>query len=314
MKTEYTCKICSYKSKYFIDMIRHLNRQKLCHKNLNGYKYTDEEILKLSLLPYEQHKQIYDKNKFKSIIGKTKITKNKYFEIFNNIEKNKLKICPICDKCFDKKIELKKHIIIECVVIDCNNDNENIETIIHQNITNNITNNNNNNNITNNVNITNNIQCPVSFDDEWDISHMTNEEKSLLLISMYKYTKTLEFILKNNKNLNVVVDKKTQSGLVYKNNSIEIMSLSDICDKSFDKLNIHLNSFYDDVIKNNEFEIDPDLLKHEKKVLRIKYGNYQYNEKDKTDERNNIIKNYINIKDKALEKLNEINKINNNIT
>jgi hypothetical protein len=128
---------------------------------------------------------------------------------------------------------------------------------------------------------------------------------------MYKYTKTLEFILKNNKNLNVVVDKKTQSGLVYKNNSIEIMSLSDICDKSFDKLNIHLNSFYDDVIKNNEFEIDPDLLKHEKKVLRIKYGNYQYNEKDKTDERNNIIKNYINIKDKALEKLNEIN---NNIT
>jgi gliding motility-associated-like protein len=50
-------------------------------------------------------------------------------------------------------------------------------------------------------------------------------------------------------------------------------------------------------------------LKHEKKVLRIKYGNYQYNEKDKTDERNNIIKNYINIKDKALEKLNEINNM-----
>jgi hypothetical protein len=151
-------------------------------------------------------------------------------------------MCPVCSKCYDKKIDLKKHILIECVIVDCDEihnlcDNELI-------INNNVINNGNittNNNITNNVNITNNIQCPVSFDDEWDISHMTNEEKSLLLISMYKYTKTLEFILKNNKNLNVVVDKKTQSGLVYKNNSIEIMSLSDICDKSFDKLNIHLN-------------------------------------------------------------------------
>lgn len=321
MKTEYNCRNCLYKSKYFIDMIRHLNRQKLCAKNLDAYKYSDEEILKLSLFPYENNKQIYDKNKLKNIIGKTKISKNKFFEIFNIIEKNKLKVCPVCNKCYDKKMTLKKHVIIECVIIDCGNEDENEnenehkEQIICQNITNNNTNNNtnitNHNNIINNVNITNNIQYPVSFDDEWDISHMTNEEKSLLLISMYKYTKTLEFILKNNKNLNVVVDKKTKSGLVYKNNGIETMSLDDICDKSFDKLNIHLNTFYDDIIKNNKYEIDPDLLKHEKKVLRIRYGNYQYNEKDKIDERNNMIKNYIEIKDKALEKLNEINKNKN---
>ena len=161
------------------------------------------------------------------------------------------------------------------------------------------------------MNLKDNINSPVSFDDEWDVSHLSHEEKTLLIISMYKYTKTLETLLKNKKNLNVVVDQKSNSGLVYKKNSIEVMSLNEICDKSLDKLNYHLNTFFDDVTNNNNYHIDKDYIKHEKKVLRIKHGNYKYYEKDRIEANNAIIKEYNGVKNQTLEKFNTIKDAEN---
>ena len=37
-----------------------------------------------------------------------KISKEKYFNLFNQIEKNKLRICPLCNLKYEKKCELKK--------------------------------------------------------------------------------------------------------------------------------------------------------------------------------------------------------------
>lgn len=339
--TSYKCINCSYNCKLFNDMVKHLSRVTMCPKSLEGYKYTDEEIIKISLLPHKKDKKIDNLSLLKKKTNMIKISKEKYFNVFNQIEKNKLRVCPLCNSKYEKKCELKKHIILECASIDLEIDNTNSQLFIETNIQNNnekssvfsednssnpninsninieslmygkentINNITNNNYNIDNLNITNNINInsPVSFDDEWDVSHFSHEEKTLLIISMYKYTKTLETLLKNKKNLNVVVDQKSNSGLVYKKNSIEVMSLNEICDKSLDKLNYHLNTFFDDVTNNNNYHIDKDYLKHEKKVLRIKHGNYKYYEKDRIEANNAIIKEYNGVKNQTLEKFNEI--------
>ena len=115
----YKCINCGYTSRLFNDMMRHLTRITQCVKNLEGYNYTDEEILRFSLLHYDIKNidkiKIKDKNNKNN---KIKITKKKYLELFNEIEKNKIKCCPLCNKEFQKKCDLKKHIIIDFITID----------------------------------------------------------------------------------------------------------------------------------------------------------------------------------------------------
>jgi hypothetical protein len=343
----YKCLKCSYKCKLFNDMTRHLTKNTTCPKCLDGYNYTDEELLKLSLIPYYNEKQDVDINLLKNK-NKNTISKNKLFEIINDIEKKKLRQCPLCSKSFNKKYNLKYHIILECTNIDFNlkdideiNKNLNNTTNIDNNLTNiinidnnstnitnindnstNITNvnNNNSNNITNNYNINNinvtnhihiNFNVPVSFDDEWDVSHLSEDEKSNLMLSMYKYTKTLESLLKNKNNHNVIIDKESNSGIVYNKNNIETLSLEEICDKSVDKLNHHLNKFVDEAY-NNKYCIYPDYIKHSKKVIRIKHGNYKNNKKDKELVNEMLVEKYNDVKDETLENFNKINEFKKN--
>ena len=90
-----------------------------------SYNHTDQELIKLSLIPYADNTQ--NINIIKENIQRinNKITKKKYFEQFNIIEKNKLRNCPICNKNYETKTELKNHLILECVNIDFCDDNEN---------------------------------------------------------------------------------------------------------------------------------------------------------------------------------------------
>ena len=48
----YKCLKCSYKCKLFNDMTRHLTKNTSCSKSLEGYNYTEEELIKLSLLQF----------------------------------------------------------------------------------------------------------------------------------------------------------------------------------------------------------------------------------------------------------------------
>jgi len=218
--TSYKCKRCEYSSKYYNDIYRHINKKKICVKNLEAYSYSDEELFKLSLIPYYDNLQYIDinliKNKNKN---KTIVTKNNFIEILKNIDKQKLKDCPLCNEKFNKLIDLKNHIILNCVSLESNNTN----IISNNNNSNNNINNSNSNN-TNNININNltinNVNTPISFDQDWDVSHLSIAEKESLLLSMYQYIKTLDSILKNKNNQNVLIDKDSNSGLVYQNNNI----------------------------------------------------------------------------------------------
>jgi len=295
-------------------MVRHVNKRKFCIKKLDAYNYTDEELLRLSLLHNIDDTQ---KSTIKNNKNKNVLKKEQFFEIINQIDKNKLKECPLCNSSFSKIVDLKNHLILECVTIDLDDSKivKNIEkSIVIEGSHNSIA---NSNNITNNItNITNNIIInPISFDDKWDDSHLSKEEKDLLILSMFKYSKTLESLLKNKSNHNVIIDAKTNSGLVYKNNNIEKMSLDDIMDKSFDKLHNHLTKFFDETKINNSYAIDPDYLYDQKKIMRIKYNNFKdAEEREDMNKRKAIIVLIADIFDKikqeTLENFNKVSKIN----
>ena len=128
---------------------------------------------------------------------------------------------------------------------------------------------------------------------------------------MYKYTKTLESLLKNKNNHNVIIDKESNSGLVYNKNNIELMTLDQICNKSVDKINHHLNQFIDDVIKNNIYSIDTDYINHSKKIIRLKHGNYKYNLEDRNSVNEILINKYDTIKNETIKNFNSIKNSNN---
>jgi len=116
----YKCLNCNYNCKTFNDMIKHLNRKTVCNKFLESYNYTNEEIIKLSLIPYINNTNYIDINKIRDIFKniRNKISKKNFFEQFIIIEKNKLRSCPLCNKNYKLKHELKKHLILECVSIE----------------------------------------------------------------------------------------------------------------------------------------------------------------------------------------------------
>ena len=297
--TTYKCINCSYKCKLFNDMVRHQNRNISCFKNLEGYNYTEEQILRLSLIPYYKDNQNIDIEIIKNI-NKYVITKNKLFELLSNIEKNKLRHCELCYKKFTKKYDLKKHIILECVNISFEKENNYDNRDNHDNNINNtinyITNNNNYNlNITNHIH----INSTVPFDKEWDVSHLNNDEKTLLIISMHKYTKTLESLLKNKNNHNVIIDKSSNSGLVYKNDIEKYIQMrsKDIVDNTMDKLKRHLL----EINNNSRDSILLDCLDVSKKIIENKHENYVNNETIQKGVKDVISNIFENKKEKAID-------------
>ena len=109
------------------------------------------------------------------------------------------------------------------------------------------------NNITNNITV--NI-APINlipFNEDWNLSNINTDKKHLLLFSKIMYTKLLKEILENEINLNVIINKETNSGLVYSINNMKKeyinMDLETIVKKSMDKLNKHLNDISNDVTK-----------------------------------------------------------------
>ena len=294
----YKCKRCNFTSKYYNDLYRHINKRKICIKNLEAYSYSDEELFKLSLIPYFDNLQNIDINLLKNINNNI-VNKIKFLEILKNIDKQKLKECIFCNKKFTKVIDLKNHMILECLSLDSQNNN----VMLNNNSNNNINSNNTNNININNLTI-NNLNPPISFDKDWDVSHLSIAEKEALLLSMYQYIKTLDSILKNKNNQNVLIDKDSNSGLVYQNNNIEKMNINDIFNKSFDKIYSSLNNFCEDIKNDNIYKLDPNLIKEKKVMIKDKYEDYQENNIIKKNV-NNLINNSF---DKVKEQTNEIFK------
>jgi hypothetical protein len=207
--------------------------------------------------------------------------------------------CEICNKIFTRNSSLKRHqqkICFKNKNINKNYDKHNI------NINNN-TNNNTINNILNiNFNIDNKSKNIIPFDEDWDISKIDNETKQLLLMSSIKFTKTMEKILENDANLNILIEKEKNLGIVYKNDTEKFkeMNINDIIDKSMTKLYKHLKQFYNEIKEDNEYKICSDYLDNEKIIIDNKYDEYQNNQKTQKIVQNHLIDLYDKNKEKTL--------------
>ena len=275
MSEKYVCKKCMFSCCNFNDIKRHINKKKPCQKIMDSFNYSDDQLLILTLLS-----KINITDKIEEELNYLKksdiITKNKD-KLFNDIymiEKKKLKNCIYCSNEFDKLIDLKKHILVKCFfnqVMDKNNIN----------ILNNINNLNNSNNI---INITNNnitniyvkIKSPIPFDSDWDISKIDKINREHLAFSNFMYTKLLEEILKNEINLNVIIDKNNDLGIVYKNDIDRYIQMKskDIVDNTMDKLKNHLIKINNDSKDSILFEC----IDIGKKMIENKYDSYINND------------------------------------
>jgi len=264
----YICKRCSYKTKNKIDMKRHLNRKIKCAKNDDVALISDNELIKLSLEKIGLNE-----------INNT-VHNNETVEVFDNnddvseiiLESNFR--CQKCMKNFNRSSSLKRHQKLSCNKIIIENNNTLNTT--------NTTNNNTTNNILNiNLNIDNKITKIIPFDEDWDISKLDSATKQALLMSSIKFTKTMEKILENDMNMNVLIEKENTNGMgvVYKNDEerFKEMNINDIVDKSMTKLYRHLKKFYEEIKDDNEYGVYNKYLDEENKMIEIKYDDFQKN-------------------------------------
>ena len=277
-------------------MKKHFNRKSYCKKNCKYMFLSDDQIISLSLIPYyNDNHNITEKEtdhlKDSNIIDKNK---NKLFDDLSFIEKNKIKKCNLCNMEFNLLNDLKKHYILFCFFTELNKDektNKDVKTNKDENsplnvnnkeeycnITNinNITNNQTNNltnNLTNNItNIYIDIKNLIPFDDIWDISKISESDKSDILISNFMYTKLLEEILKNDINLNVIIDKDKDSALVYQDDEYIEVKLKDIIENTMKKLNDHLNN-----INKGRIHAFEEIIKFTRQMINKKYIDYNKN-------------------------------------
>lgn len=321
----YECARCNYKVRRNSDMIRHLNRKTKCVKKLESYKLNDEEIINLSMILHKDNNEniskiklnINDNNLNNKIENENenKYEKNKD-DSKKNIDKiieitNKNNICEYCNKTFSRYDNLKRHQKNFCKNNESEIETNNIQNIESQNngsinTIKNITNiENQTNNQTNNIIIINTNNDKLKpFDGDWTVEHIDSYLHQIILLSETKYTDLLDEILKNKENLNVIIEKDSNSGLVYKNEK-ELyvnMKVKEIVDISMQKLYDQLNIFYKNLIDhkiNNKF--NSHLIENEKKILDDKFEDF-CNNNDTKNIVNNLFTNiYEKNKEEALE-------------
>jgi hypothetical protein len=300
-KSYFECKRCFTTFYQKIDITRHLDKKNLCTRVIESYRYNDDDIRNMSFTriyinnpdninsnkcsdcgkilsnsrSLKQHLKLYCKKTFITTNTKTNITddSNKTSEIKEqndinnrndtlNYTKNDTTINYKKDKYIDNELNR----LVE------NNLNKNNNIVINgNNNTVNHTINNTVNHTINNINININITQP--FDDIWDTSMIDNNKKIVLLLNSSKFTQTLEEILENEVNLNVLIDKTTGKGMIYNNDTFTDMSVKDIVKRTMSKLYKQLCVFHND-ISNDIINLDKSILNNEIKTVEQKYRDF----------------------------------------
>ena len=322
ISNKYRCYKCnSYETTRFNDMKKHICRKNACYCNFNNVLISEDQMLLMSLYPYYGDKHTIKLDELKHLDGSDIIYKNKH-ELFDEIlciEKNNIHTCKYCNKKYKLYSELKRHILINC--FHSNLVQRNITNInIVDNSNNTITSNNNNqiNNIYNNCDINNNVnninffvdlktqnKLPMPFEDNWDLSEITQQQRSCILISDYIYTGLLKAILDNDVNNNVIIDSDKRSGMVYLNHDDKYISMKpkQIAEKTMEKLHKNLIDINND-IKNNINNIVYRVIRHS-----INDKNNEYNsEKEIKKDVDNLICGIYNNKKAVAQQLAENQK------
>ena len=298
MSTKYICKRCSYSTCKFMDLKRHLNKKTLCEKD-NSLLTTisDDQILLISLLPSDKKDNIIDEEDINKLYNSDILWNNriKLFEIFNEIDRTKK--CVYCNSTFESMIHLRKHIITKCFYNELINNTKRIND--HTDISSQFIY--NNSIVNNNFNIyldVDKTDKPIPFDDAWDISKINEDVISGIITSKYMYTKLLKEILQNEINLNVIMDKDSKTGLVYKDeiNKYIKMKSSEIVDNTMEKLKNQLLSLNEE--NNTLFDEIKDFSRI---MITKKYIDYVKNNNNIKNNVNNLVNNtYLEKKHKAI--------------
>jgi hypothetical protein len=275
MNKSYKCYRCFFITDRLSNLKSHFNRKKNCNRN-PLCTYTEDEI-------YIMNKDQID-NKYKHACSE-----NLNFKIKDEL--------PVQEE----EQELDN-------INEIQQDNKNINHINTINQTNNT---NNTMNITNNfmninINISNNL---VPFNEDWDLSTISEKDKIYLVFSKVMYTKLLELILKNDINSNVIIDKNSDQGLIFykfnDENKYEHIKLDKLVSESVSKLHKQLIDIYksimsdlSDDIKSNI--IKPAFLNEFLTTVEEKYDNFQNKNNIKKNVEDMIIEIYKNNQNKAL--------------
>ena len=131
----------------------------------------------------------------------------------------------------------------------------------------------------------------ISFNDNFNASKIDNNKKLILLLTTSKFTKTLEKLLENKVNLNVLIDT-TDNGLVYNKEFIN-MKHNDIIKKTMSKLYKILIDFHNDILYDNEIDMDKKSLDLILETINNDYNNFINND----EFQKNMIINITNIYD-----------------
>jgi hypothetical protein len=321
--TKYICKRCNnYNTIRFTDLKKHICRKSPCNKKKELLLVSDDQILISSLMPYFNDIHSIEQKDIEHLSKSEIINKNKE-ELFNEIiiiEKNKCKTCKYCNQEFNIVLDLKKHIILNCYFNELikrktldNITNINISNIDSNNIFSNCDINNcdiniNNNNI-NNINLYIGLEPPIPFEENWDLSKISNEKQFKIMVSEFMYSQLLESILDNESNNNVIIDSDKKSGMVYINHSDKYISMKakQIVEKSMEKLNEHLNI----INKNNKPDTLKDVIRFSRQIFNKKYIDFQKDKNIKNGVSNLFCNIYEDNKDKAQKFADNVIKIEN---
>lgn len=272
----YECKRCFYKCYQKKDMTKHLNKKILCDRILESFSYCDSELKDMSL------KRIYPE--------KTDDINNKCSECGKSF---------VCIKSYNKHQNNCKYKKIKNTDLPININDNSIDNSIDNSVDNSIH--------IKNINL--NIQLINSFDEQWNITHIDDNKKLILLLNNTKFTSTLEKILENEVNLNVLIDETSDKGLVYNEKKITNIDIKEIVKKTMEKLFNHLRNFKNDILEPNKYNIDKTIIEEQIKLAETKYNDYKTNKDDIEVTVDNIIKDiYTKKKDDTLSNYNEIVK------
>jgi hypothetical protein len=161
-------------------MVMHLNRQKLCNKSTEPYKYSNEEIYNLSLI----------KNNSKITENMCKYC-NKHYSTRYTLDTHIKEYCKKKDNIDLDNIKIESSTVNIANSVDNSIDNTiNIVNSVDNSIDNtiNIVNSVDNSidNSVNNIYITNNINMPITFDKDCNTEDMKIFLKQLLLLAENK--------------------------------------------------------------------------------------------------------------------------------